>query len=211
MGYDRRVSDANCRPETRARHGLVASPHALASDAGLQILRRGGNALDAAIAATATIAVVYPHMNGLGGDNFWLIHDGRRRRLLGLNAAGRAAAAATLESYRAQGATIPTRGGAAALTAPGAVSGWWEAHRYSRDKLRSVVEWPALLERAIAHARDGFEVSACQRRMTAGAAATLFEAGAPDAVRRTRTGRRPSTAARSPSGSPPAPRPWGAR
>jgi len=119
------VSDANCRPETCAPRGLVASPHALASDAGLQILRRGGNALDAAIAAAATIAVVYPHMNGLGGDNFWLVHDARRRRLLGLNAAGRAAAAATLESYRAQGATIPTRGGAAALTAPGAVSGWW--------------------------------------------------------------------------------------
>ena len=107
------MSDANCRPETCAPRGLVASPHALASDAGLQILRRGGNALDAAIAAAATIAVVYPHMNGLGGDNFWLVHDARRRRLLGLNAAGRAAAAATLESYRAQGATIPTRGGAA--------------------------------------------------------------------------------------------------
>jgi gamma-glutamyltranspeptidase/glutathione hydrolase len=185
VGYDRRVSDANCRPETRARHGLVASPHALASDAGLQILRRGGNALDAAIAAAATIAVVYPHMNGLGGDNFWLIHDGRRRRLLALNAAGRAAAGATLESYRARGATIPTRGGAAALTAPGAVSGWWEAHRYSRSEMSSTIEWPLLLESAIAHARDAFEVSACQRRMTEGPAAALFQAGAPEAVRRT--------------------------
>ena len=179
------MSDANCRPETRARHGLVASPHALASDAGLQILRRGGNALDAAIAAAATIAVVYPHMNGLGGDNFWLIHDGRRRRLLALNAAGRSAAAATLESYRARGATIPTRGGAAALTAPGAVSGWWEAHRYSHSEMSSTIEWPLLLESAIAHARDGFEVSACQRRMTEGPAAALFDAGAPEAVRRT--------------------------
>src|SRR6266550_3583356 len=74
------------------------------------------------------------------------------------------------------------RGGAAALTAPGAISGWWEAYRYSRDELSSVVEWPALLERAIAHARDGFEVSACQRRMTEGPAAALFEAGAPEAV-----------------------------
>src|SRR5258708_37721178 len=124
-------------------------------------------------------------MNGLGGDNFWLIHDGRRRRLRGLNAAGRAAAAATLENYRAQGATLPTRGGAAHLAAAGAVSGWWEPHRYSRAELGSVVDWPALLEGAIAPAREGFEVSACQRRMTEGAAAALFEAGAPEAVRRT--------------------------
>src|SRR5207253_3999317 len=109
--------------EARAPRGMVATPHVLASESGLAALRAGGNALDAAIAAAATIAVVYPHMNGLGGDNFWLVHDGRRRRLLGLNAAGRAAAAATLESYRVQGPTIPTRGGAGALTAPGAVSG----------------------------------------------------------------------------------------
>src|SRR6185369_3857396 len=61
--------------EVRARRGLVATPHALASEAGLRALRRGGNALDAAIAAAATIAVVYPHMNGIGGDNVWLIHD----------------------------------------------------------------------------------------------------------------------------------------
>src|SRR5438445_13686197 len=140
-------------PEARAPRGMVATPHLLATQSGVAALRAGGNALDAAIAAAATIAVVYPHMNGLGGDNFWLIHDGRRRRLLGLNAAGRAAAAATLESYRAQRATIPTRGGAAALTAPGAVSGWWEAHRYSRSEMRSTIEWPLLLESAIAHAR----------------------------------------------------------
>ena len=107
------MSDANCRPETRARRGLVASPHALASDAGLQILRRGGNALDAAIAAAATVAVVYPHMNGLGGDNVWLIYDARQQRLRALCAVGRAARAASLDWYAARGITsaIPARGG----------------------------------------------------------------------------------------------------
>ena len=83
-------------PECRAPRGLVATPHALASEAGLVALKRGGNAVDAAIAAGAAIAVVYPHMNGIGGDNFWLIYDAARDRLLGLNASGRSAARAEL-------------------------------------------------------------------------------------------------------------------
>src|SRR5215470_7782534 len=149
------------------------------------MLRRGGNAVDAAIAAAATVAVVYPHMNGLGGDSFWLIYDGRQRALRALNAAGRAAAAAHLETYRARfGAAIPTRGGAAALTVPGVVSGWWEAHRLSRDTMGSTVSWPALLEQAIGHARQGFEPSPSQQRMTA-AASALFDAGCADEIRRT--------------------------
>jgi len=172
-------------PEARARRALVATPHALAAEAGVAALRRGGNALDAAVAAAATIAVVYPHMNGVGGDNFWLIHDGRRGALRALNGAGRAAAAATLESYRARhGAAIPTRGGPAALTVPGTVSGWWEAHTYSREVLGSPLAWASLLEDAIRHAREGFEASASQRRETLDAPG-LFDAGAPDEVRRT--------------------------
>jgi gamma-glutamyltranspeptidase/glutathione hydrolase len=172
-------------PEARARRGLVASPHTLASRSGRAILAAGGNALDAAVAAAATIAVVYPHMNGIGGDNFWLIWDARRHRLRALNAAGRAAGAAALETYRARfGAAIPTRGGAAALTVPGAVSGWWEAHRVSRDVMGSGVTWAALLDDAIGHATAGFEPSPCQRRMT-DAAAVLFAADSPDEVRRT--------------------------
>ena len=180
-----RVTEMTCWPEARATRGAVATPHALASRAGLEILRRGGNAVDAAIAAAATIAVVYPHMNGVGGDNVGLLYDARRARLAALNGAGRAASAATLERYRARHGARPTRGGAAALTVPGAVSGWWEAHRLSRDVMGSRIAWPALLEDAIGQARAGFPASACQRRMTSGAAAALFEAGAPDEVRRT--------------------------
>ena len=165
--------------------GLIASPHALASEAGAAAFDLGGNALDAAIAAAATLAVVYPHMNGVGGDNVWLVYDGPHARLLGLNAAGRSAAAADLPTYRRRfGDAIPARGGAAALTVPGAVAGWWEAHRYSRDTLDSPVTWPALLERAIAHAADGVAVSEGQRRVTA-ATAALFDGRAPEECRRT--------------------------
>src|SRR5438094_388317 len=158
-------------PEARASRGLVATPHALASEAGLAVLERGGNAVDAAIAAGAAIAVVYPHMNGIGGDSFWLIYDARNRTLRALNAAGRSAAAADLATYRARfGAAIPVRGGAAALTVPGVVSGWWAAHVLSRDSLASSIAWNTLLEAAIVHARDGFPPSAGQRRETADAA-----------------------------------------
>ncbi len=158
-------------PETRAARGLVATPHALASKAGLAVLERGGNAVDAAVAAGAAIAVVYPHMNGIGGDSFWLIYDARGHRLRALNAAGRSAAAAELETYRARfGAAIPVRGGAAALTVPGVVSGWWAAHALSRDSLASPIAWSALLEAAIVHAREGFPPSPGQRRETADAA-----------------------------------------
>jgi len=179
------VSEATRWPESRARHGAVATPHTLASDAGLEILRTGGNALDAAITAAATLAVVYPHMNGVGGDNVWLIHDAARGRLRALNGAGRSAAAADLDAYRRRfGASIPPRGGAAALTVPGAVSGWWEAHRYSREVMKSPIAWAALLEPAIAYARDGIEVSAGQRRVTA-ATPALFDARADEGVRNT--------------------------
>lgn len=165
---------------------MVAAPHVLASEAGVRIFASGGNAIDAAIATAATIAVVYPHMNGIGGDSFWLIFDGPRDRLLALNASGRAAAAATLDRYAGRGATIAPRGGLAALTVPGAVSGWWEAHRYSRDTMGSTLAWTAVLDDAITRAYEGVPVSAGQRRVTTSAAAApLFAESAPEEVRRT--------------------------
>jgi len=145
---------------------MVASPHALASQSGVAALRAGGNALDAAIAAAATIAVVYPHMNGIGGDNFWLFWDARAGRLHALCGAGRSAAAANIDWYAARGVTeaIPARGGPAALTVPGAVDGWWQAHRHSVTTMGSPLEWNDLLADAITHAREGFSASAGQRR-----------------------------------------------
>ena len=171
--------------EARSRRGVVAAPHALAAATGRDVLRAGGNALDAAVAAVADLAVVYPHMNGIGGDSFWLIFDGRRGAVMGLNAAGRAATAADLQGYQQRfGRQIPTRGGAAALTVPGTVSGWWDVHRYSADTLGSTISWPRLLEPAMTHAREGIPLSEGQRR-TAAAAAALFAAGAPPEVRTT--------------------------
>jgi len=165
---------------------MVASPHALASRAGVAAFRHGGNAVDAAVATAATLAVVYPHMNGVGGDSFWLIYDAPRARLLGLDASGRSAARADLATYARHGAHIPPRGGVAALTVPGAVSGWWEAHRYSRHTMGSSTRWSALLDHAVTHARDGIAVSAGQRRVTLSAVARpLFAATAPAEVRRT--------------------------
>jgi gamma-glutamyltranspeptidase/glutathione hydrolase len=161
-------------PETRwpaalGRRGVVCSPHPLATLAGLEVLQRGGNAVDAAVAVGATIAVVYPHMTGLGGDSFWLCWDARAARLVALQAAGAAAARATPDLYRRHGlAAIPARGPLAALTVPGAVDGLWTAHRWSHERLGSTIPWGDLLQPAIRHAADGIPVSPCQSRITAG-------------------------------------------
>ncbi|HJR00776.1 MAG TPA: gamma-glutamyltransferase, partial [Methylomirabilota bacterium] len=135
---------------------MVASPHALASEAGVAILRAGGSAVDAAIAAAAVLSVVYPHMTSLGGDAFWLIHDGRTGAVRSLEAAGRAAAGATLDWFAGRGLReIPVRGIVpATLTVPGAVDGWCEAHaRHGRLPLADD------LAAAVGYARDGFPIT----------------------------------------------------
>jgi gamma-glutamyltranspeptidase/glutathione hydrolase len=168
-------------PEASSRAGLVASPHVLASEAGVHAFDLGGNAVDAALAAAITIAVVYPHMNGVGGDAFWLIFDGARGTLLALNAAGRSGAAVDLDGYRRRhGERMPTRGGAAALTVPGAVSGWEAVHRYSTESMGSPIAWRARFERALVCARDGIDVPSSLRR-TSAAARDLFGAATPAA------------------------------
>src|SRR6185312_17026721 len=91
------------RPVTLALRGMVTSPHSLASSAGVAVLRAGGTAVDAAIAASAVLAVVYPHMTGLGGDAFWLIHDGRSGAVRFLNGGGKATATASLATFRERG------------------------------------------------------------------------------------------------------------
>jgi gamma-glutamyltranspeptidase/glutathione hydrolase len=172
-------------PEARAPRGMVATPHLLATQSGVAALRAGGNALDAAIAAAATIAVVYPHMNGLGGDNVWLIHDARSQALRALCGIGRAARAATIEWYAARGIAqaLPARGGPAALTVPAVVDGWWEAHRYSRDTMGSPLTWKALLADAVLYAREGFTASDGQRTPPP-REPDLFTERAPEVIRR---------------------------
>ena len=141
------------------RKGMVSTPHYLASQAGLDALRRGGTAVDAAIAASAVLSVVYPHMCGLGGDSFWLIYDAARGELKALNASGRAAASASPEFYAARGfKAVPARGYMAACTVPGAVSGWDEAFKLSKTSMGSPLSWAELLDPARGYAEDGFPV-----------------------------------------------------
>ncbi|WIG57754.1 MAG: gamma-glutamyltransferase [Ktedonobacterales bacterium] len=141
------------RPVTLATHGLVAAPHYLAAQAGLHLLKAGGNAIDAAIAANATLQVVYPQLCGLGGDLFALLYDARSRELYGLNASGRAPRAATIERYHALGhATMPDFG-IHTVTVPGCADGWGQlAERFGRLGLARA------LAPAIAYATDGFPV-----------------------------------------------------
>ncbi len=131
----------------KARRGMVVAPHHLAAQAGVAILREGGNAVEAMVAAAAAIAVVYPQMNSIGGDGFWLIAEPGKRPI-GIDACGAAAMNAAPELYSANGfREIPPRGPLAALTVAGTVSGWSKA-------LEAASEWgkPLPLSRLLADA-----------------------------------------------------------
>jgi gamma-glutamyltranspeptidase len=151
---------------------MVACPHALASAAGSDALRAGGSAVDAAIAAAATLGVVYPHMCGIGGDAFWLIYDAKRKKVDYLAGGGFAASSSKLEWFQKNGhREIPFRGILpATLTTPGAVASWCEAHaRYGRLPLARC------LESAVHYARDGYPVTARLSRWIGETAAELAQ------------------------------------
>ena len=138
-------------PLVRGAHGAVVAPHHLATAAGLAILRAGGHAVDAAIATNAVLGVVLPSGCGIGGDAFWLLWDEASGRPTALNGSGRAPASADAAALRARGlATIPYRG-PLAITVPGAVRSWSDAH--ARHGRLSRAE---ILEPAIQLAWDGF-------------------------------------------------------
>jgi gamma-glutamyltranspeptidase len=148
------------------RRGVVAAPHVAAVEDGRAILSEGGNALEAMLAMAASIAAVYPHMNHVGGDAFWLIREpsGRVRALMG---AGRAGAKATPQFYRDVGHDkIPARGPLAALTVPGAIGTWMLAQEAARAQ-GGQLPLPMLLAPAINHARNGYTVTRSQARLTA--------------------------------------------
>jgi len=149
---------------------MVTSPHTLASEAGVDVLRAGGSAVDAAIATSAVLSVVYPHMTGVGGDAFWLIWDAQAKQVRYLNGGGRAAASATIDAFRTRGHdAIPLRGVLpATVTVPGAVASWDAAHAaHGRLPLARCVA------SAIDLARDGFPVTARLSRWIGEAAADL--------------------------------------
>lgn len=145
------------------RRGVVCAPHFSAVEAGRAMLAEGGNAIEAMLAMAATIAAVYPHMNHLGGEGFWLIRE-PKGRVRAVMAAGPAAREATRELYRDY-ETIPPRGPLAALTVPGAVGGWMQALEAAGAN-SGKLPLDMLLAPAIAHARDGYAVTRSQARLT---------------------------------------------
>ncbi len=150
----------------RAARGIVTSSHHLAAESGVQVLREGGNAIEAMIAAAATISVVYPHMNSLGGDGFWLISTPDERPPRAISAVGAAGAKVDEKFYRSQGfSEIPTRGPLAANTVGGTIGGWQIA-------LKMSAEWGGkmplarLLEDAVYYAEAGVPVTDGQYQNT---------------------------------------------
>src|SRR5262249_6061545 len=142
------------RPVAYGRHGLVAAAHPAGTLAGLDVLRGGGNRADAAIAVNATLAVVQPHMCGVGGDLFVLYFHAPSGELCCLNAAGRSGTRATPQALRQRGLTAVPLQGPLAVSVPGAVAGWGAlADRFATRPLGD------LLKPAIALASDGFPVS----------------------------------------------------
>ncbi|HEX3245480.1 MAG TPA: gamma-glutamyltransferase [Chloroflexota bacterium] len=173
------------RPTIMGTHGVVCSGHYLASQAGFDVLASGGNAMDAALAASGVLTVVRPHMTGIGGDLFMLWYDGASRRVRAINAAGPAPAAASIAAYRERRMTTVPAKGVFAVETPGCVAGW----QMSSDLFatRSLKE---LLQPAIGTARDGFPmyrtlhsiIGANLRTLNEPACATYAPGGQPIAV-----------------------------
>ena len=136
--------------------GAITAPQKTAALAGYDILKDGGTAIEAMVAAAATIAVTYPHMNGIGGDAFWLVKK-HNQKPIAISGCGHSAAMASVSWYSDRGFTnvIPTRGGLSTLTVPGAVASWIKA--------LSLVDKPMpvrdILANAVSYARDGFAVT----------------------------------------------------
>ena len=141
------------RPPTIAANGMAATLHPLATQVALDVLKAGGNAVDAAIAANAATAVLLPTSNGLGGDLFVIVWREDTKSLYGLNASGRSPLGLTLDALRAElpgSDTLPMVGRLAALTVPGVVDGWFELH----DRW-GTLDIETLLEPAIRYAYEG--------------------------------------------------------
>ncbi len=143
----------------RAIRGIVTAPHHLASQAGLSVLRDGGNAIEAVVASAAAIAVVYPHMNAIGGDGFWIVHEPGNAPI-GIDACGASGATVDDDLYSGMDA-IPSRGPLAANTVAGAISGWRAALDISAG-WGGKLPLERLLEDAIWYGREGFPLSGNQ-------------------------------------------------
>ncbi len=142
------------RSEVIAQHGMAATSHPLATQAALDILKKGGSAVDAAITANAMLGLMEPTGCGIGGDLFAIIWDAESGQLHGLNASGRSPKNLTRDYFIENDyAMIPQRG-ALSVSVPGTIDGWFELHERF-----GVLEMPEILEPAISYAREGFPVT----------------------------------------------------
>jgi gamma-glutamyltranspeptidase / glutathione hydrolase len=143
----------NARSMVITPYGIVATSQVQASQAGAEILSRGGSAIDAAIAANATLGVMEPDMNGIGGDLFAIYWDAKTGKLYGLNSSGWAPKSLTIEHLKSKGETTMPGAGIDSVTVPGAVEGWNQLHqRFGR------IAWKDLFAPAIFYAENGFAV-----------------------------------------------------
>lgn len=148
-----------------SQKGIAATSQVLASQAGAQILARGGSAVDAAIASNAVLGLTEPMMTGIGGDLFVIYWDAKTGKLTGLNASGPTPKGLTPEFLAKQGAKTMPANGINTVTVPGAVDGWWKMHqRFGK------LPWKDLFEAAIAYAEQGFPVAEGMNEIWAGEA-----------------------------------------
>ena len=153
--YDRPYGDPHqSRSSVISTHGMVATSHPLAASVGLDVLKQGGNAIDAAIATNAMLGLVEPMSCGIGGDLFAIYWDAKTEKLYGLNASGRSPYALNRDVFKQQGLTQIPLEGPLSWSVPGCVDGWFELHdRFGKQKFAD------LLRPSIQYAREGFPVT----------------------------------------------------
>ena len=142
------------RSTVLANRGMVCTSQPLASAAALDVLRRGGNAIDAAITASATLAAVEPLSTGVGGDIFAIYWSAKDKKLKGLNGSGRSPQNLSWRTFARRGISVIPNFGWPSVTVPGCVDGWWQMHQ-ADGKL----PWNYLFHAAMDYARDGFPLS----------------------------------------------------
>ena len=155
QGFDRITGEPFAsRSEVIATNGMVATSHPLATQIGLDILKSGGNAVDAAIAANIALGLMEPTGNGIGGDLFAIVWDAKTKKLYGLNASGPAPQTLTIEYFKDNNLEKIPAYGPLPVSVPGAVDGWIKLHEKFGHK-----EFSSLFTPTIAYAKDGFPVS----------------------------------------------------
>ncbi len=137
-----------------AQHGMACTSHPLSTQAAIDVLKKGGNAIDAAIAANAVLGVVEPEMNGIGGDIFAIVYDAKTKKLYGLNGSGRSPFSLTLDEFKKRGLNYIPQNGPLAVSVPGCVDGWFELHKkFGKLSMQQILSY------AIDYARNGFPVA----------------------------------------------------